>query len=76
MNVPNLDSDRPNPGAYQLTVQAREVGTEPIRSSEVTNIDINVVDVNDNAPSFPQQLYSAQVRSVQFSAGQPWMPFF
>lgn len=42
-----------------LQIQAREVGTNPIRSSEPLTLTINVLDVNDNSPTFQSQSYHA-----------------
>uniref|UniRef100_A0A914UVM4 Cadherin domain-containing protein n=1 Tax=Plectus sambesii TaxID=2011161 RepID=A0A914UVM4_9BILA len=34
LNVPQIDADPPSPSTYQLNVQAREVNTVPVRSSQ------------------------------------------
>lgn len=44
---------------YFLTVEARDGGTPPL--SAVTTINVNITDVNDNAPVFSCQLYAAVV---------------
>ncbi|KAG7299926.1 hypothetical protein JYU34_016951 [Plutella xylostella] len=44
---------------YLLTVTARDGGAPPL--SDTTDVEISVVDVNDNAPQFKQQLYSATI---------------
>lgn len=59
LNSGNLDADRSS-SSYRLHVIAREVDTEPIRSSEPISITINVIE-NDNMPMFPQTLYFANV---------------
>ena len=40
-------------------VQAREVDTNPIRSSEPITITIHILDANDNSPEFEQSIYTA-----------------
>lgn len=44
---------------YFLTVEARDGGTPPL--SAVTTVNVNITDVNDNAPLFSCQLYTAVV---------------
>uniref|UniRef100_A0A7I4YMM1 Cadherin domain containing protein n=1 Tax=Haemonchus contortus TaxID=6289 RepID=A0A7I4YMM1_HAECO len=61
LNALTIDADPPNPSSYQLNVQAREVDTVPIRSSKPVTININVIDVNDNAPQFEQPIYTVNV---------------
>ncbi|KAK6750324.1 hypothetical protein RB195_002349 [Necator americanus] len=61
LNVPSIDADPPNPSSYRLNVQAREVDTIPIRSSEPVTIVINVLDTNDNSPQFEQPIYTVNV---------------
>ncbi|GMT25041.1 hypothetical protein PFISCL1PPCAC_16338, partial [Pristionchus fissidentatus] len=60
LNVNEIDSDPPNPQTYQLTVQAREVDTVPIRSSAPITITINIVDANDNSPQFETPIVTAE----------------
>lgn len=40
-------------------MQAREVDTNPIRSSEPITITIHILDANDNSPEFEQSIYTA-----------------
>ncbi|EYC18505.1 hypothetical protein Y032_0027g1553 [Ancylostoma ceylanicum] len=63
LNVPSIDADPPNPSSYRLNVQAREVDTTPIRSSEPVTIIIHVLDSNDNSPQFEQPIYTVNVTS-------------
>ncbi|XP_077398228.1 protocadherin Fat 3a isoform X4 [Festucalex cinctus] len=44
---------------YFLTVEAQDGGTPPL--SAITTVNINVTDVNDNAPMFSRDLYAAVV---------------
>ncbi|XP_077421706.1 protocadherin Fat 3a isoform X1 [Vanacampus margaritifer] len=44
---------------YFLTVEAQDGGTPPL--SAITTVNINVTDVNDNAPMFSRDLYTTVV---------------
>uniref|UniRef100_A0A1I7ZKE7 Cadherin domain-containing protein n=1 Tax=Steinernema glaseri TaxID=37863 RepID=A0A1I7ZKE7_9BILA len=61
LNVPEIDADPPHTSTYQLIVEAREVGTIPIRSSEPISITIHIIDENDNDPKFSEPVYLANV---------------
>ncbi|CAG9538422.1 unnamed protein product [Cercopithifilaria johnstoni] len=61
LNVPYINADPPNPSKYQLHIEAREVNTTPIRSSEPISIIIHIMDINDNPPRFSSSVYVASV---------------
>ncbi|VDK67732.1 unnamed protein product, partial [Onchocerca ochengi] len=61
LNVPYINADPPNPTTYLLHIEAREVNTTPIRSSEPISVIIHVMDVNDNPPRFSSAFYMANV---------------
>lgn len=44
---------------YFLTVEARDGGTPPL--SAVTTVNINLTDVNDNAPMFSRDAYTSVI---------------
>ncbi|CAD5226433.1 unnamed protein product [Bursaphelenchus xylophilus] len=60
LNSEGLDADS-NSSSFQLHIQAREVDTEPLRSSDPISLTIHVMDVNDNSPYFEQPVYFANV---------------
>ncbi|NWV21596.1 PCDG5 protein, partial [Origma solitaria] len=51
--------DRERVSEYNLTVRAADGGSPPLQSSAV--LALRVLDVNDNAPVFAQERYSARV---------------
>ncbi|XP_029458166.1 protocadherin Fat 3 isoform X2 [Rhinatrema bivittatum] len=51
---------------FYLVVEAKDGGAPPL--SAVTTVNINLTDVNDNAPKFSQEVYSAVI-SEDASAG-------
>ncbi|NXB28075.1 PCDGA protein, partial [Eulacestoma nigropectus] len=51
--------DREQVSEYNVTVRAADGGSPPLRSSAV--LALRVLDVNDNAPVFAQERYSARV---------------
>ncbi|KAL3982486.1 Cadherin domain family protein [Acanthocheilonema viteae] len=61
LNVPYVSADPPNPSTYQLHIEAREVNTTPIRSSEPISVIIHVMDINNNPPRFSSSVYVANV---------------
>ncbi|NXF13528.1 PCDGA protein, partial [Smithornis capensis] len=52
--------DREQVSEYNLTVRAADGGSPPLQSSAV--LALRVLDVNDNAPVFAQERYSARLR--------------
>uniref|UniRef100_A0A915PEH5 Cadherin domain-containing protein n=1 Tax=Setaria digitata TaxID=48799 RepID=A0A915PEH5_9BILA len=64
LNVPYINADPPNPSTYQFHIEAREVNTTPIRSSEPILIIIHVMDVNDNPPRFDFPVYLGNVSAI------------
>lgn len=44
---------------FYLVVEAKDGGTPAL--SAVTTVNVNVTDVNDNAPTFSQAVYSAVI---------------
>ncbi|KAI1732701.1 cadherin domain-containing protein [Ditylenchus destructor] len=55
-----LDADK-SQSTYILHVLAREVDTDPMRSSDPITLTIHVMDVNDNKPKFAQEVYVTNV---------------
>ena len=51
--------DRETTAGYTLVVTAQDNGIPPL--SDIANVEIEVVDVNDNVPLFEQNFYSANV---------------
>ncbi|XP_072120762.1 protocadherin alpha-C2-like [Mobula birostris] len=51
--------DRETTSSYDITVTCTDAGTPPLTSKET--IQVQVSDVNDNAPSFTQSVYTANV---------------
>uniref|UniRef100_A0A914DJN7 Cadherin domain-containing protein n=1 Tax=Acrobeloides nanus TaxID=290746 RepID=A0A914DJN7_9BILA len=60
LNDADIDADK-NSSTYQLHIQAREVDTQPVRSSEPISLTIHIIDVNDNPPTFSSPVYTANV---------------
>ena len=52
--------DREQQSSYNLTVEARDMGTPVSLATNVT-VHITVTDVNDNAPEFPQEMFQVNV---------------
>ena len=54
--------DRENSSSYSLTVQAIDNGTPP--KFNTTTVSVTVIDVNDNDPSFTQDIYYLSVSEL------------
>ncbi|NXH81716.1 PCDGA protein, partial [Edolisoma coerulescens] len=57
--VTTRELDREQVSEYNVTVRAADGGSPPLQSSAV--LALRVLDVNDNAPVFAQERYSARV---------------
>ncbi|NXF73542.1 PCDG7 protein, partial [Sclerurus mexicanus] len=57
--VTTRELDREKVSEYNLTVRAADGGSPPLQSSAV--LALRVLDVNDNAPVFSQESYSARL---------------
>ncbi|NXN29833.1 PCDGA protein, partial [Nycticryphes semicollaris] len=57
--VTSRELDREEVSEYNVTVRAVDGGSPPLRSSAV--VALRVLDVNDNAPVFAEERYSARV---------------
>ncbi|NWT10774.1 PCDGA protein, partial [Vireo altiloquus] len=57
--VTTRELDREQVSEYNVTVRAADGGSPPLQSSAV--LSLRVLDVNDNAPVFAQERYSARV---------------
>ncbi|VCX37467.1 unnamed protein product, partial [Gulo gulo] len=57
MTAKNLDREKCS--VYNITLIATDGGTPPLSSE--THISMNVADINDNPPTFPQVSYSAYI---------------
>nr|ABV59356.1 protocadherin nu9 [Callorhinchus milii] len=51
--------DRENISSYDITVMCSDRGTPPLTSNKTIRLEVS--DINDNAPRFPQPLYRAHV---------------
>lgn len=60
--IVSLPLDREMKPNYTLNVEATDTGTPPLHASRT--IDLQVTDINDNAPEFEQQVYRANVMEV------------
>lgn len=60
--IVSLPLDREMKQNYTLNVVATDTGTPPLHASRTINLE--VTDINDNAPEFEQQVYHANVMEV------------
>ncbi|VDK83623.1 unnamed protein product [Litomosoides sigmodontis] len=61
LNAPYISADPPNPPTYQLHIEAQEVNTTPIRSSEPVSVTIHVMNIKNHPPRFSSSVYMANV---------------
>merc|ERR1719210_2137441 len=54
--------DREAKSTYKLSVSAQDHGANQIRRSASCTITVNILDENDNEPSFSQTIYSASLK--------------
>lgn len=60
--IVSLPLDREMKPNYTLSVEATDTGTPPLHAHRTINLQ--VTDINDNAPEFKQQIYHANVMEV------------
>lgn len=60
--VVSLPLDRETQSNYTLNVVATDTGTPPLHASKTINLQ--VTDINDNAPEFESEVYQANVMEV------------
>lgn len=60
--IVSLPLDRESKPNYTLNVEATDTGTPPLHASRTINLE--VTDINDNAPEFEQLVYQANVMEV------------
>ncbi|KAJ8953107.1 hypothetical protein NQ318_013451 [Aromia moschata] len=60
--IVSLPLDREMQANYTLNVVATDTGTPPLHASRTINLQ--VTDINDNAPEFEEQVYHANVMEV------------
>ncbi|XP_077465983.1 uncharacterized protein LOC144082601 [Stigmatopora argus] len=57
--ISDRNLDRESISEYNITITATDLGTPPLSSS--TQLHLRISDVNDNAPSFDKNMYTAYV---------------
>ncbi|XP_063243263.1 LOW QUALITY PROTEIN: cadherin-89D [Bacillus rossius redtenbacheri] len=70
----NGNIDRESKDHYKFRVMSQDGGTSPRRKNSVVNVEVHVLDVNDNAPTFYNYDHILQVFPTSVGAGEDRNP--